>query len=117
MGDTSQDFDERGVLVPVKDVPKTGGRGRSAARRTSWLVLLGRGVATLIALAALGIFGWWAYRFALRPVPDPHHWAVGNFRFGHTIRFYVDRPSVKEMALQLGGNLALLAPLGLLLPL
>src|SRR5581483_10269202 len=55
--------------------------------------------------------------FTLAPVNDPHHWAIGNTRPGHTLRFYLDRPSIKEAIIQIGGNLVLLAPLGVLLPL
>ncbi len=106
------------AMPTVKDVPKSGGKGRAAARRRPpWYVLLGRFVASLAALAALAYFCRWAYTFALRPVHDPHHWAVGNFRLGHTIRFYLDQPSLREALLQLGGNVLLLAPLGVLLPL
>jgi VanZ family protein len=105
-------------MPTVKDVPKTGGRRRAVSRRRSpWYVVLGRLVASLVALAGLAVFCRWAYTFALRPVPDPHHWAVGNFRLGHTIRFYLDQPSRREALHQIGGNLALLAPLGVLLPL
>jgi glycopeptide antibiotics resistance protein len=94
-------------------------RSRERARRddVSWYVRAGRGLVVLLALTALCVFGYWAYRFTLVPVPDPHGWAVGNSQPGHTLRFYLDRPSVKEAALQIGGNLALLAPLGVLLPL
>jgi len=70
----------------------------------------------LCGLAALVVFAYWAYLFTLRPVNDPNGWAVGNTEPGHTLKFYLDRPSVKEAAKAIGGNLALLAPLGVLLP-
>lgn len=104
-------------MSTVKGAPKARQRRRTAPPRRPWYVLVGRFVASLVALAALVFFCRWAYVFALRPVPDPHHWAVGNFRLGHTIRFYLDQPSLREALLQIGGNLALLAPLGVLLPL
>jgi glycopeptide antibiotics resistance protein len=72
-------------------------------------------IAILIALGALGVFSWWAYKLTLTPVHDNGQ-AVGNTHPGRTLRFYLDRPSVKEAALEIGGNLALLAPLGILLP-
>src|SRR5262245_39205890 len=76
-----------------------------------------RGLTALVALTAFGLFAYWAYRFTLTPVADPNGWAVGNTHPGHTLRFYLDRPSVKDAVLNIGGNLALLAPMGVLLPL
>lgn len=81
-----------------------------------WGRRLARVVVVLCGLAALGVFGYWACVFTLTPVPDPRGWAVGNTEPGRTLRFYLDRPSVKEAAIAIGGNLLLLAPLGVLLP-
>jgi glycopeptide antibiotics resistance protein len=85
--------------------------------RSPWYVQLLRGLAVLVALGALGIFAYWAYRFTLRPVKVPKGWNVGNTHPGNTIRFYLEKTSPKEAALEIGGNIALLAPLGVLLPL
>jgi glycopeptide antibiotics resistance protein len=104
-------------MPTVGEVSRAEGHDVPVVRRAAWYVLLGRFVATLIALAALAVFCRWAYVFALRPVPDPHHWAHDNFRLGNTIRFYLRYPSLREPVIQLGGNLLLLAPLGVLLPL
>ncbi len=82
-----------------------------------WGRRLARVVIVLGALAALTVFGYWACVFTLTPVPDPRGWAVGNTEPGRTLRFYLDRPSVKEAAIAIGGNLLLLAPLGVLPPL
>lgn len=86
--------------------PVPAGRGRRIARI----------LAALIGLTALAVFGYWAYVFTLTPVPDPMGWAVGNTEPGKTLRFYLDRPTVKEAALAIGGNLLLLSPMGVLLP-
>ncbi|MEO3784621.1 VanZ family protein [Actinocorallia sp. B10E7] len=88
--------------------PASGGPGRG--RR------LIRVAALLTALAAMAVFAYWACVFTLTPVPDPRGWAVGNTEPGRTLRFYLDRPSVKEAAIAIGGNLLLLAPMGVLLP-
>jgi hypothetical protein len=89
-------------------------RRRSAKRPPRHIIAL-RALAVLAALAALGLFSYWAYRLTLTPIHD-HGQATGNTHPGRTLRFYLDRPSVKEALNQIGGNLALLAPLGILLP-
>jgi len=96
------------------------GRNMSGASKTigsRWYVRLLRGVIIVLALAGLAVFCYWAYTFTLAPVYDPHHWAIGNTHPGHTLQFYLDRPSIKDAIIQIGGNLVLLAPLGVLLPL
>jgi len=96
---------------PAPSIPAQG-----TPRRRSFGFRVFRVLAILCGLAALGVFAYWAYLFTLRPVSDPNGWAVGNTEPGHTLKFYLDRPSIKEAAIAIGGNLALLAPLGILLP-
>jgi VanZ like protein len=74
-----------------------------------------RALAIGLAVICLAVFCYWAGRVTFTPIHD-HGQAVGNTRVGHSLRFYLDRPSIKEAVRQVGGNLALLAPLGLLLP-
>jgi VanZ like family len=69
----------------------------------------------VIALIALAGFGYLAARLTFTPIDDGGQ-AVGNTDIGRSLRFYLDRPSVKQAVLQVGGNLVLLAPLGVLLP-
>jgi glycopeptide antibiotics resistance protein len=90
---------------------------RGERHRSRWYVRLMRGVAVLVALGALGVFLYWAYRFTLRPAKVPKGWNVGNTHPGKTIRFYLENTSAREAALEIGGNIILLAPLGVLLPL
>ncbi|MFF5263720.1 VanZ family protein [Actinomadura viridis] len=71
-------------------------------------------IAVLIALAALGVFFYYAFRLTLTPVDDNGQ-AGGNTDPGRSLRFYLDQP-LRDAALQVGGNLILLAPLGVLLP-
>jgi hypothetical protein len=68
-----------------------------------------------LALIALAGFSYWAAILTFTPVDDAGQ-AVGNTDVGRSLRFYLDRPSVKQAITQVGGNLVLLAPLGVLLP-
>ncbi|MFI6520497.1 VanZ family protein [Spirillospora sp. NPDC050679] len=79
-----------------------------------WYVTALRVLGVLVALGALGVFFYCAFRLTLTPVQDNGQ-AGGNTDPGDSLRFYMDRPT-KEALMQLGGNLALLAPLGVLLP-
>ncbi|MCO6008947.1 VanZ family protein [Actinoallomurus purpureus] len=80
-----------------------------AARLIRWLWIL-------VALAAAVVFAVVLARLTLRPVPGAGGQVHDNPHPGATLRFYLDRPSVKEALLEIGGNLALLMPLGVLLP-
>ncbi|KAB2370345.1 VanZ family protein [Actinomadura montaniterrae] len=82
--------------------------------KVAWYVLVFRAFVVAVALAILGVFFYFAFRLTLTPVQD-HGQAGGNLHPGRSLRFYMDRPT-KEAFLQIGGNLALLAPLGVLLP-
>ncbi|WP_262402400.1 VanZ family protein [Actinomadura sp. CNU-125] len=78
-------------------------------------VLALRAAVAVAAFGLLGAFFYVAFRFTLTPVRD-HGQAGANFRPGDSLRFYLDRPT-EEALFQIGGNLALLAPMGVLLPL
>ncbi|WP_019631560.1 VanZ family protein [Actinomadura atramentaria] len=82
--------------------------------RVPWYVTALRVLAALAALAGLAVFFYVAYRLTLTPVDD-HGQAGGNTDPGRSLRFYWDRPA-KDAFWQVGGNLALLAPLGVLGP-
>ena len=77
-------------------------------------MLVLRVVTVTIALGFLGVFCYIAFRLTLTPIQDNGQ-AGGNTDPGRSLRFYLDRP-IKEAVLQMGGNLLLLAPLGVLLP-
>lgn len=82
--------------------------------RVPWYIVALRVLVVLVALGLLGVFFYFAFRLTLTPVHDNGQ-AGGNTDPGRSLRFYLDRPT-KEAALQIGGNLLLLAPLGVLLP-
>ncbi|QFG26845.1 VanZ family protein [Actinomadura sp. WMMB 499] len=86
-----------------------------SGERVPWYLLALRATVAVAALALLGAFFYVAFQLTLTPVRD-HGQAGANFEPGDSLRFYLDRPT-KEALLQLGGNLALLAPMGVLLPL
>lgn len=86
-----------------------------ANRKTSWYVTPLRVVAIVVTLGVAVVFSYWAAIVTLSPIND-HGQAVGNTDAGHSLRFYLDQPSMKEAIRQLGGNLVLFAPLGILLP-
>ncbi|MEU5879063.1 VanZ family protein [Spirillospora sp. NPDC047279] len=71
----------------------------------------------LAALAALAAFLWVLMRVTLTPIPGAADDTTGNTRPGESLRFYLNRPSVKDAVIQVGGNLALMMPFGVILPL
>ncbi|XVQ08727.1 VanZ family protein [Spirillospora sp. CA-255316] len=91
-----------------------GAAARTAGSRPPWYVLLLRALAVVVALAALAAFFYFAFRLTLSPVSDNGQ-AGGNTDPGRSLRFYFDQP-VRDALPQVGGNLLLLAPLGVLLP-
>ncbi|TDD79943.1 VanZ family protein [Actinomadura darangshiensis] len=86
-----------------------------AGERVPWYIVVLRAVVVTVALGFLCVFFYFAFRLTLTPVHDNGQ-AGGNTDPGRSLRFYMDRPT-KDALLQIGGNLALLAPLGVLLPL
>lgn len=104
-----------------------GGRGRprpvlvemwqpaAAGERVPWYVVALRVMVVIVALGFLGVFFYFAFKLTLTPVDDNGQ-AGGNTDPGRSLRFYMDQPT-KDALLQIGGNVVLLAPLGVLLPL
>jgi glycopeptide antibiotics resistance protein len=87
---------------------------RTAATMPRWFITGLRALGVLAALAFLAAFSYVAYKLTLTPVHDNGQ-AGGNTDPGRSLRFYLDRPT-RETVIQVGGNLMLLAPLGILLP-
>ncbi|MEU7897126.1 VanZ family protein [Nonomuraea sp. NPDC049152] len=73
-------------------------------------------VVASLALAGLAVFGAVLVKLTLTPVPGAADEATGNVEPGASLRLYLDRPSVKAALTQVGGNLALMMPLGVILP-
>ncbi|GLY89883.1 VanZ family protein [Actinoallomurus iriomotensis] len=80
---------------------------------SSYLV---RGLWILAGLAGVAAFAWVISRLTLQPEPGAGKYVHDNTHPGQTLRLYLDQPSVKAALLEIGGNIVLLAPLGVLLP-
>ncbi|MFJ9520190.1 VanZ family protein [Kitasatospora sp. NPDC101801] len=84
--------------------------------RRGLLSVLVRGTVMLLALAATVAFAVALARVTLLPSPASRSIAHANLRPGASLRAYLDQPAVRAAVQQLGGNLLLGAPFGLLLP-
>lgn len=89
---------------------------RSRGMKTALLRALRIALWVIAAVAVVVFLGVLAY-VTLTPIPDATSQAGGNTHPGGSIRLYLDQPDVRTMIIELGGNLLLLAPLGVLLPL
>jgi VanZ family protein len=78
--------------------------------------LLIRGLWILAGLVGVAAFAVVITHLTLRPDPGAGKYVHDNTHPGRTLRLYLDQPSVRAAVLEIGGNLALLMPLGVLLP-
>ncbi|MEU6281370.1 VanZ family protein [Streptomyces sp. NPDC047028] len=78
----------------------------------SWL----RAVVMLVALAGMVLFAVVLAKLTLEPKSASAALTHNNLRPGDSIRAYLDRPAFQDTAKQLGGNIVLGMPFGLLLP-
>ncbi|MGW4807556.1 VanZ family protein [Kitasatospora sp. NPDC004272] len=74
-----------------------------------WLVLLAGLVLTVVFAVGLA-------RVTLVPEPGARDLVHPNFHLGASLRGYLDQPAVRAAAQQVGGNLLLGMPFGVLLP-
>lgn len=75
-----------------------------------------RGVAIGVGVLALVLFAIVLARVTFTPQPASEDLVTGNTDPGSSIRSYLDRPEIRDAVRQVGGNLVLCAPLGVLLP-
>ncbi|WP_328404532.1 VanZ family protein [Streptomyces sp. NBC_00390] len=75
-----------------------------------------RGLAMLLALAATAAFSVVLARLTLEPSAASEPLTHSNLRPGDSIRDYLTQPALRDTVKQLGGNLVLGVPFGLLLP-
>ncbi|MFE5486322.1 VanZ family protein [Streptomyces sp. NPDC056527] len=71
---------------------------------------------TVLALAAMVAFGVVLARLTLQPSPASEVLTHVNLRPGDSIRAYLGQPAFQDTVKQLGGNILLGVPFGLLLP-
>jgi glycopeptide antibiotics resistance protein len=83
-----------------------------AIRRRRWGSIAGR----VIALLCLSVFGAVLLKLTLTPSPASVGIAHTNLHPGATIRLYLKYASLHEAALEIGGNVLVGVPFGLLLP-
>lgn len=109
--------------VAGKAVPVAARTARTAAVRAPLLQRSGpvaaavRGVVLVVAVALTVLFAVALARTTLVPSPASRGIAHANLSPGASMRVYLDRPAVREAARQVGGNVLLGAPFGVLLPL
>ncbi|QBI56374.1 VanZ family protein [Streptomonospora litoralis] len=89
----------------------TGAAGR--LRRLGFFLL--RALAILAAFAAMVAFAAVLARLTLTPVPGAAGHTHTNLEPGWSLRFYLDAPA-RDAIQQVGGNIVLGAPFGILLP-
>ncbi|MFH8713125.1 VanZ family protein [Streptomyces zaomyceticus] len=88
-------------------------RKSSGAGPGPWL----RAGVVVLALAAMVAFGVVLARLTLQPSPASEMLTHANLRPGDSIRAYLGQPAFRDTVKQLGGNILLGVPFGLLLPL
>ena len=86
--------------------------GASVSRRRRWGTLAGRA----FALLAMAVCAAIVVKLTLTPSPASVGIAHTNLKPGATIRLYLRQPSLREMAVEIGGNIVIGVPFGLLLP-
>jgi len=91
-------------------------RGKASGKTRSFSSIVVRALWILLGLAGVVVFAWVIHRLTLRPEPGADKYVHDNTHPGQTLRLYLDQPSVRAAVLEIGGNIALLMPLGVLLP-
>ncbi|MFC5901430.1 VanZ family protein [Streptomyces zhihengii] len=75
-----------------------------------------RAAAMLLAFAGTVAFSLVLARLTLEPSVASEHLTHNNLQPGDSIRAYLSQPALKDTVKQLGGNIALGVPFGVLLP-
>jgi VanZ family protein len=99
----------------VKSRTGGGGGGKGGGSRSFKGVLI-RGLWILLGLAGVVVFAYVITKLTLKPDPGASKYVHDNTHPGQTLRLYLNQPSVRAAVLEIGGNVVLLAPLGVLLP-
>ncbi|MEV4918177.1 VanZ family protein [Streptomyces tirandamycinicus] len=95
-----------------KTEPKTAAQAATAAPMAPFL----RGLAVLAAFAATVAFSVVLARLTLEPSAASEPLAHSNVQPGSSIRDYLSQPAFRDTVKQLGGNVLLGVPFGVLLP-
>ncbi|KAB1990484.1 MULTISPECIES: VanZ family protein [Streptomyces] len=89
---------------------------REPARETGALALPFRVLAMLVAFTAMVAFAVVLARLTLEPSPASTELIHNNLHPGASLRAYLDQPELRDAVKQIGGNLLLGVPFGVLLP-
>lgn len=100
--------------------PRAAKPARSAPppllQRRSFGSLLARGVVLAVAIVGMVAFAVALAKVTLVPSPSSDALVHTNLRPGASIRAYLDQPALRDTVKQIGGNIALGVPFGVLLP-
>ncbi|MFE6488426.1 VanZ family protein [Streptomyces sp. NPDC088747] len=91
-------------------------RRREPARERGALPLPVRLLVILLALGAMVAFAAVLARLTLEPSPASESLIHTNLHPGRSLRAYLDQPELRDAFKQIGGNIVLGLPFGLLLP-
>ncbi|MFS8197794.1 VanZ family protein [Streptomyces sp. CWNU-52B] len=96
-----------------KTKPKTKAKAPRERRRPPFLVRL---LVMVVALAAMVAFAAVLAKLTLQPSPASEALTHSNLHPGRSLRAYLDQPELRDAFKQIGGNIVLGIPFGLLLP-
>ncbi|MFI9611760.1 VanZ family protein [Streptomyces sp. NPDC052023] len=85
-------------------------------QRRSLLGMVGRALAVTCAFAFMVAFAVVLARLTLQPSPASEALTHSNLRPGDSLRLYLDQPQLRDAVKQIGGNLLLGVPFGVLVP-
>ncbi|MBX9392323.1 VanZ family protein [Streptomyces sp. TRM72054] len=89
---------------------------QESKKRRPLLPLIGRAVAMACAFAFMVAFAVVLARLTLHPSPESEALTHSNLRPGSSLRAYLDQPELRDAVKQIGGNLLLGVPFGVLVP-
>nr|WP_059046978.1 VanZ family protein [Streptomyces acidiscabies] len=106
---------------PAKPAPPAAAKGKKPAAKNSPagprpLPLYLRIPAMAVGFAVLVGFGAVLARLTLEPSPASVPLIHTNLRPGHSIEAYLDQPALRDAVRQIGGNILLGVPFGILVP-
>ncbi|MDG9710568.1 VanZ family protein [Streptomyces sp. DH10] len=101
------------TVLHEETAKKAGGRAGHGTTGPPWW---GRAVAMLLAFAAMVAFAVLLARLTLEPSAASASLTHTNLRPGDSIRNYLAQPAFRDTIKQLGGNIVLGIPFGVLLP-
>lgn len=106
----------REIPLPYAPYGEVGPCLPPAASGRRPLPLFVRLLVLLVAVAAMVAFAAALAQITLQPSPASEALTHTNLRPGRSLRAYLDQPELRDAAKQIGGNILLGVPFGILLP-